>query len=338
MKLSILVNDGSPIGVSPGTIQGDQYRVGVGGAELALLTLAEYWTEIGHEVVLYNNPWYVTPTLEQRPIATFNPKEDRDYLIIFRSPNRASFNAKGKKIWWSCDQYTVGDFREFGGIVDQIVTISPYHREYFQNQYRLDSTAIDLPVREQDYVQEIEKVPYRMLFSSVPGRGLDILAQCYPAIKARVPEASLVITSDYRLWGASPNNEVYRSAFFGKPDVAFLGAVPRNRLVEEQYKADIMSYPSSYDELFCIACAESQWVGSLPITTTIGSLTTTNMGIRVEGDFRSPYWIRNYVDAVASHLRDRETLKKNQDVVRKKARERFSLEVVNSQWDSKVFN
>ena len=248
-NIAILCNDGSPLGVNQGTIHGDSNRIGVGGAELALLTLAEYWTEIGHEVVLYNNPWpytsayHPTPIIDQRPIATFDPRENRDYLIVFRSPNRASLNAKGKKIWWSCDQYTVGDFAEFGGIVDQIVTISPYHREYFQNQYRLDSTAIDLPVREQDYVQEIEKVPYRMLFSSVPGRGLDILAQCYPAIKERVPEASLVITSDYRLWGASPNNEVYRSSFFDKPDVAFMGAVSRNRLVEEQYKADIMSYP-----------------------------------------------------------------------------------------------
>lgn len=338
MKIDILCNDGSPLGVTPNTIYGDEKRIGVGGAELALLTLAEFWKSIGHEVRLYNDPWYHTDKLEQKLIATFNPLENRDILIVFRSPNEVSKRAKGKKIWWSCDQYTVGNFREFGKTVDKIVTISEYHQKYFKDNNGHDSTVIDLPIRAQDYEKvKREKVKNRMVFTSVPGRGLDVLAQCYPAIKQRIPDASLVITSDYRLWGTTPNNSEYRSSFFGKPDVQFLGGVSRERLVEEQAKAEILSYPCTYDELFCYAVAEAQWVGAVPVTTRIGSLDTTNMGHKVEGAAEHPTWNRLFVSAVCNLLEDRDRLERSQKEVEEKARKRFDIKSIGEQWEE-IFN
>jgi iron complex transport system permease protein len=59
--------------------------------------------------------------------------------------------------------------------------------------------------------------------------------------------------------------------------VEFLGAVPRERLIQEQQKAQIHLYPFSKataEELFCIAVAESQVASTLPInavTSLIGA-------------------------------------------------------------------
>ena len=96
--IHFLTNDGSPLGPTSKTIWGDHQRIGLGGAEIAMITLCEEWTKAGHEVVLYNNPWETNASpFEQRSIDSFRPEDDRDILIIFRSPNHRVGNAVGQK-------------------------------------------------------------------------------------------------------------------------------------------------------------------------------------------------------------------------------------------------
>ena len=128
MKIDVLCTDGSPLGVTSKTVWGDQWRIGVGGAELALLTMCEQWTKYGNEVVLYNNPMEGNASpFEQRSVGLFDPKGDRDVLIVFRSPNPLALVSNGMKVWWSCDQYTIGDFSRFAGGMNKIVCISNFH-------------------------------------------------------------------------------------------------------------------------------------------------------------------------------------------------------------------
>lgn len=343
MRIDIIANDGSPLGIIPSDIYGEGDRIGIGGAELALMTLCQGWAEQGHQVRLYNNPRRQEKSdFTQHPIDTFIPREDRDILIIFRSPNHRIGDAKGKKIWWSCDQYTVGDFAKFSKKVDRIVTISPFHAEHFRSVYGIEDTVtIDLPVRLRDYWDSpenaCEKVPNRLIYCSVPDRGLSVLAQAYPRIKQEIPDVSLVITSDYRLWGLpNPQNEQFLRKFMGMDGVKFLGALPRRQMVDEQMKAQVQAYPCTYHELFCYAVAECQVAGAYPITPNIGSLGTTNMGTLLGGDAINPHWIKSFADEVISTLKDKKLFEKQVDVSRM-AGERFSLKKILKEWE-KVFN
>jgi len=150
MRIEILCNDGSPIGVTSKTIWGDANRIGVGGAELALLTMCEQWHLAGHEVILYNLLSPISSDVspfEQRLISQFDPKDRRDILIVFRSPNSKAIVANGLKVWWSTDQYTIGDFAKFSSYVDKIVCISEFHRNHFKQTYKIDNAiVIDLPM------------------------------------------------------------------------------------------------------------------------------------------------------------------------------------------------
>lgn len=338
LKIHILCNDGSPLGVSEASIHGQDGRMGVGGAELAILTLMAGWTDAGHDVTFYNNPQHGHYSkFKHAPLSLFTPQENRDLLIVFRSPNRRAERAKGKKIWFSTDQYTVGSFAEFAKHMDKIVTISPFHADYFEKTYGIKNTAtIDLPVRLQDYQQPVEKIKHRMIFCSVPDRGLGVLAKAYPAIKRAVPDASLAITSDYRLWGvAEPRNEQHIRRFLGMDGVRFLGAVPRRELVQEQLSAEVQAYPCTYPELFCYAIAECQVAGALPVTSTRGAISTTNMGIQLEGDPDNPHWVSVFSEGVISALLDK-NLKDRQEEVNTKAVSRFALNRILGEWD-KVF-
>lgn len=336
LKIDVIVNDGSPVGVVSADIYGENGRIGVGGAELALLTMCEAWSKIGHRVRLYNSPTHggLSP-FPQYPIDTFIPKEDRDILIIFRSPNFRSYGAEGKKIWWSCDQYTVGSFSKFAETVDEIVTISQFHATHFSNVYGIHNTKIiDLPLRMDDYSDRGKmKIPHRMIFCSVPDRGLHILAEMYPKIKQAIPDASLAITSDYRLWGVdSARNEGYIRKFFGMDGVRFLGAVPRRDMVREQLDAEVMAYPCSYEELFCYAVAECEYAGAYPVTSSVGAVSTTNMGKIVEGDINSREFRETYSNTLIETLLDKDLPERRYELVKKSAA-RFSLDVILNQWN-----
>ena len=340
LLIDVLCNDGSPLGVTLADVYGNNGRLGVGGAELALLTMCEAWHNAGHHVRLYNSPTHMgLSPFEQYPVDTFLPKDERDILIVFRSPNHRILHANGKKIWWSTDQFTVGDFRQFESKVDQIVTISPFHDNFFKETYGIENTTIiDLPVRMEDYDHEIEKVEHRMIFCSVPDRGLDILARAYPGIKRQVPDASLVITSDYRLWGVQDaRNERFIQRFLGMDGVRFLGAVQRMEMVEEQLKAEVMAYPCTYDELFCYAVAECQVAGAYPVTTSKGALITTNMAYQVPGEAENPHWLSSFIDAVVSTITSK-SLKVTSEFNQAEARERFSLERIMKEWDKVMEN
>jgi len=335
MKIDILCNDGSPLGVTPHAIWGDNFRIGVGGAEYGLLTMCEEWTKAGQTIRLYNNPQGNNAFFEQLPIGAFHPNDDRDVLIIFRSPNPRAIPAKGLKVWWSCDQQTVGNFAEYANFVDRIVCISPYHARYFQSRYSItNTTVIDLPIRLDDFEGlKFQKIHNRLIFMSVPARGLDNLLRIYPMIRRDMPDASVTITSDYRLWGSGAGNENFRRGWIRQDNVRFLGAIPRGRLIEEEMQADLLVYTCNYDELFCITVAEAQCVGAYPVTSSIGALETTNMGTLIHLDANNPAHDRLYADTVLELLFDRPKLEVKRAKNKVEARLRFAPANILKQWD-----
>jgi len=336
MRIDLLCNDGSPLGVTSRTIWGDNFRVGTGGAEYGLITMAEEWTKAGHTVRLYNDPKEKNASpFEQLPVGAFHPNDDRDIVITFRSPNPRAIPANGLKIWWSCDQQTVGNFAEFANTVDKIVCISPYHADYFRNRYGITkTTVIDLPVRLDDFEGlKFDRVKNRIIFTSVPARGLENMLRIYQVLKQDKSDVSITITSDYRLWGVGASNEHFRVKWMHQSDVRYLGAIPRGQLLEEQLKADLLVYPCNYDELFCIAVAEAQCAGAYPVTSSIGALETTNMGTVLNVNADNPACDRLYVDTVLELLQDRNVLEVKRAENKVKAKMRFAPSNILKQWE-----
>lgn len=343
MKIHVLCRDGSPLGVTEKTLRGEDGRLGVGGAELALLTMCRAWQMYGNDVILYNDPKESgVSNFEQRPIASFNPHEDRDILIIFRSPNPSVHHANGLKVWWSCDSYTIDDFRAFAPQVDKIVTISPFHAKYFKDMYGIqNSIPIDLPVRTWEYkdVDISTKKPKQCIFTSIPDRGLMELHAAWPRIQSQVPDANLIITSDWRLWAdwcTIEQTRDYRLAYSRHPNITYLGAVKRDELIRIQMESALHIYPCTFLEQFCISVAESQVAGTFPVTSDSGALATTNMGRVLHGSPSDPNWQDAFVTNVVELLNDPK-LPDKQNWVREVAKKRFSIENILSQWDQKVF-
>lgn len=336
LKIDLYCNDGSPIGIDPSYI----YGRGVGGAELALMSWAETMAGRGHDVRIYNSPSRPDDYdgVKYLPQGSFVPSEGRDVFVLFRSPSPHLRTTKAdKKIFWSCDQRTVGHYgRDVFPFVDKVVCISPYHVDYHKKHYEIDDdkiTYIDLGVRLQDYNQEIEKVPGRCIFCSVPDRGLDLLRIMWPKIKERRPDASLVITADYRLWGSpSPRNHGHRMNWMSQPDVAFLGKISRHQLVKEQLAAVVHPYACTYEELFCISSAECQVAGATSITNDIGALATTNEYGAMPGNILDSGWQERFIDTVVKTM-DFDELGKQ---ISEAAKYRFDWQRICQEWEGLI--
>lgn len=338
LKIDIYCRDGSPLRIIPPMI----YGRGVGGAELSMMTWAETMASRGHQIRVYNNPDTAGDydNVAYLPQGNFEPTYNRDILIVYRSPTPDLGNIKaGVKIHWSTDQFTMGNYAtDIVPYVDKIVCISPYHMADYQSRYNPPEDKIihiDLGVRLQDYSLEMEKVLNRFIFCSVPDRGLTVIRQIWPQIKEALPDATLVITSDYRLWGSHPGNQKYRLDLLGCDGIVFLGAIERHELAKHQAQAQIHLYPCTYEELFCISAAECQAVGAYPITSDIGALATTNeFGIIVPGNPEDPTWQRVYVDLVIAAALDQDKLKELQLASIKSARRRFDWERICDKWEA----
>ena len=148
-------------------------------------------------------------------------------------------------------------------------------------------------------------------------------------VKRQVPNASLVITSDYRLWGASSGGtEQYRSSLASLGDVSYVGAVNRRELVKQQLRADFHIYPCTYDELFCISVAESLVAGAIPITTPQGALETTNMGVKISRE--------KIVEHVVHLMKKPEKARKKREELLRLSRMRFNPVNISRQWFESV--
>ena len=341
MKIDVIANDGSPLGVHYSDINGENGRAGVGGAELYILTLLKHWTELGWDVTFYNDPKRDDGHIKQKPLSAFNPHDARDVLLTFRSPNRRIYGAKGKKVWLSCDQYTVGNFADYALSQQKIVTISPYHSRYFETRYGIpDTVSIDIPIRINEYEQDVPKDPLQFMYCSVPDRGLRQLAAAWSVVQNNLPDARLVITSSWGLWDGGNYNSTlmqYKMLFAKYKNVEFLGAVPRENLVMLQKQSAIHAFPCTYEELFCISVAEMQTAGAYPITTNIGALETTNMGMKLGGLPTDIGWADMYGHKLVEMAMSPK-LPELQKEVQDKARARFDINIIHKQWEEKVFN
>ena len=338
MRIDILCPSGSPVGIIPDDIHGR----GVGGAELALMTWAEVMQKRGHQVSIYNSPKRPGSYegVEYYGIGEWDPNVSRDMSILFRNPHPSFGSSKGLRVFWSCDQFTEGDYnRQIFPFADRVVTISPFHTNYFLEHYKVEESKIrDIPlgVRAWEYNEKVEKIRNRFIFCSVPHRGLHLLRGLWNGIVSEFPDASLVITSDYRLWGSSnPDNHTHRADWSGVQNVQFLGKVSRKDLIRYQQEAELLAYPCVFDELFCIAVAECQVAGVIPLTSGVGALPSTNItGVVLPGDPRTEDWRRMFLDIVLGHLRNRDIIEEQGKKASAVARAAFDWNTIALLWEN----
>lgn len=290
----------------------DYFGKGVGGAEASLILMAKAMAKKGYIVDIYNDTEVEGSFngVNYNNIKSFDYDDYSDVFVVFRNSMVGLDNVNaGIKLFWTCDQHTTNDWSlEILPYIDKTIAISEYHKDFLTENTALASKpieVIDLGINADDYKDPVKKIPGKMIFCSVPRRGLKHLVELFPLIKKQVPEANLVITSDYTLWGAEPENEEFIEYFRRIGGVTFLGKIPRSELVKHQKESVVMAYPCDYDENFCISALECIAAGAVPVTTSIGAMSTTvaDHGVVITGDPGTISYTEKFVEAVVEILK-----------------------------------
>ncbi|MEX1107272.1 MAG: glycosyltransferase family 4 protein [Dongiaceae bacterium] len=140
------------------------------------------------------------------------------------------------------------------------------------------------------------------LQTSAPERGLFLLLDAWPAIRASLPGARLVITSSQQPYFIDEPADRFRT-LYGRArameGVTYAGGLAQPDLAHLALRADGLIYPCIFPETGCIAAIEAMAAGLRVITTTMSVLPETCAGFAalVPRD-EPPVLARNFAAAV----------------------------------------
>lgn len=290
----------------------------LGGTESCVYYLAQALAKLGHQVTVINNCradagfydgvqyrdyhprrglWETIEYARQNPV---------DFLIIVRDFAAPIFPIPAKQtLFWAHDDFSAlgiypeqaNGWKKTGGKlvlrllgllfhrINRVITVSEWQAEPFiqgmglpPEKIIVSPNGIDLDLFD---VEHWSKYPGRIIYSSRPERGLEVLlSQIFPKVKQACPEAELHIFSyvdltDYHHWQGN--------------GIIFRGQASKAQLAQELMQAEIWVLPqlphepspqamySFNAETFCIGAAESQCARTVPISSWRGALPETTI-------------------------------------------------------------
>ena len=180
----------------------------------------------------------------------------------------------------------------------------------------------------------------RLVYTSTPFRGLDLLLSWFPAIREACPDAELRVCSSMRVYGVGEQED---RAQFGRlydlgrqPGVTLLGSLPQPQLADELRQARVLAYPNHWPETFCIAAVEAQAAGCPVVTSTLGALPETvgDGGVCIPGDpRRDPAFRDRFISEVVSMLTDDVRWSAQSRAAVRRAGEKYDWRVIAQEWE-----
>jgi glycosyltransferase involved in cell wall biosynthesis len=292
---------------------GRDYRTsGVGGTESCVVLLSEALATRGAMVVVANRVTAPVTDAGVRyvPLSAIGPDEF-ELVVLWKHWSDAAANRGTTRIfiWTDVHIPDPANLERCRAWAHVSLTLSEFQRTRLAAATGAAGLeTLGAPIEVADYADAPPLKEHILLYCSVPDRGLYYLKDLFPAIRRRVPDTRLVITSDFTLWGARPAKEAFLKYFSGQAGVEYVGHVSRPELVEWQRRARVMAYPCTFEEGFCLSAAECMAAGAVPVTTGASALVTTvaDGGVLVKGRPRSWFYRRRFVRACVELLTDDE--------------------------------
>lgn len=284
------------------------YRAPLGGSQSALCYLAEALAAQGHEAFLVNHT--TTPGLV-RGVRVYSFADDftpafapaPDVAVILNRTGWAGqikpvLDRKTRLVLWmqhADDQpaaRTLADPAERSQY-DGFAFVSEWQRRRYVQAFGLDGTLTGVlrnavgprfagMFGANEAVAAAKAWPATLVYTSTPFRGLDVLLNVFPSIRARRQGVRLKVFSSMQVYhdpaGADPFRALYDKAR-ATEGVEYVGSVPQPELARELKAAAILAYPSTFAETSCIAVMEAMAAGCRVVTTDLGALDETTDGL-----------------------------------------------------------
>jgi glycosyltransferase involved in cell wall biosynthesis len=296
----------------------------LGGIETGIIRLAAALKDNGHEVIVATS--LVNPPLSEPlyiPLTAVNDVGPVDVLVAVRDWQTVFVPTERKlTMFWTGDSYDqpqtigMGDHR-VRERVNLYLTVSNWQASQFNRVAGIpleQCCAIGNGVHLEYFHGSEKRELHRLIYSSTPYRGLDLLPVIYNLIKQSLPSASLHVFSGYKVYeggGKYPQETLDRfertkQQLNSLPDCFVHGNIKQSELAREFMKSALLCYPNTFAETSCITALEAQAAGCAIVSSNLGALPETSAGasllINLDRDLAT--YCRNFSAACLSILTD----------------------------------
>jgi len=157
--------------------------------------------------------------------------------------------------------------------------------------------------------------PPVLAYTSTPFRGLSLLLDAFPRIRAALPGATLRVYSDMRVYRVAPDEDQSQyGALYERcrqtPGVEYVGSIAQPALAGALREVSLLAYPNIFPETSCIAALEAMAAGCRIVTSRLGALPETTGGfaelvdlpVTENGRLKRDEYVEWFVDAVMGAL------------------------------------
>lgn len=280
----------------------------LGGSQSALCHLARALARLGHEVrtvTMTTAPGRVDGVDCLSAMAGgFGLFEGADAAIVLNDPDpavalalRAVLGPKGLVVLWTqhdVDQPAMAAFAdpEVRRLWDRVVFVSDWQRRACRAAFGPEpadivlgnamAPAFERLFAEGEDVLAAKSGPPTLVYASTPFRGLDVLLDAFPLIRARLPGARLLVHSSLGVYQVPEAEDGHRDLYErcrAMAGVRYGGSVPQPELARALKGALCFAYPSTFPETFCTAALEAMAAGCLAVVGDLGALAETTRGL-----------------------------------------------------------
>lgn len=239
-----------------------------GGTERSTIFLGEALARLGHEV-RWATTWAALEEVDG---------EWADVVLTQHAEVFTRFSPRARRVWW-CHQFTDRPFineqaKHARRHADDVVVLSLFHQRDFHRNLGMESVVIGYGLWHDEIVVA-PKDPTRLIYCSVPHRGLELMPDLFAEIRREEPTATLTVCSSMATWG-SPEEDAHFADLFARlaamDGVQVRGGLAQPALWRELATASVFFYPCTYQETYCMAMDEAMAHGCVPVIPPIGAL------------------------------------------------------------------
>ena len=282
-------------GWSPGNLRGKGKVKFASGSEIMAIELTKSLAKLGFRVFvfgkfedtkkgynvegMYGDVQYVDSAKYEQFISSYVI----DILIVSRDTGNLRYHGNVKKVFlWLHDimpfnhqckpllhvQYHAKKFKK-------ILCLCNWHKNYVSKNLPVDKTKISVTrnaISTHRFARRPKKIPYRFIYASGPGRGLEHLLAEIPKIKVEFPDTTLHVFTNLDSLNHKNNNDLLKKMISELPYVTLRGRVTQDEIAHEFLISDVWFYPTDFTETYCITALEAQAAGLLCACSGISSL------------------------------------------------------------------
>lgn len=260
------------------------------------------------------------------------------------------------KILWAHHAYDQPVLLNFDHtIVDHIVSPSQWNKDHFVKYLKVPENKITvIPNGVADIFSHSTQKTKTMIFTSIPYKGLEVLAKIIPMIHQVHPDTKFKIFSSMSLYG--PSNDQFIELYEHLktlPNVEYSPVIDREELVKHYQESAFFIHPNNWEETFCVSMVEAMKCGAYPIVTSIGALAEVAgeknaTVVLIEGENTSKGWkvtenfLVNFANACCMALdyyeKEPKFYQEVSKIISDYVTEKYDWKKIAQQWETLISN